>query len=94
MLSLLPDPESVEGSFAYHPLPSSCLERLASSPRSVLRTFYTQLISWAMPVSHLAAFLEAQKATLGAKVLGSNCSLKLETLSHSWSEGNVTTEEQ
>lgn len=27
-----------------------------------------------MPVSHLAAFLEAQKPTLGAKVLGSNSS--------------------
>ena len=57
-----------------HPPPSSCLERLASSPRSVLRTFYTQLISWAMPMSHLAAFPEAQKPTLGAKVLVSNCS--------------------
>lgn len=73
MLSLLPDPESVEGSFAHHSPPSSCLERLASSPRSVLRTFYTQLLSWAMPMSHLAAFPEAQKPTLGAKVLGSNC---------------------
>lgn len=71
VLSLLPDPETVEGSFASHPPPSSCLERLASSPRSVLRTFHTQLISWTMPVSHLVAFPEAQKPTLGAKVLGS-----------------------